>query len=166
MRYSLVESYHHYKGIGRSFIQDAYFDQFRGDKREFRRRRRKEFKQVLQYWFDSIELADLQPVSAGNFQKLCDLCREMQEYGIECEVIVYDYLPLEDAYEKAIEFLGIDIETDGDFPLGLDKNREDVKQFLNDNGLCPDIETAEKLTSKWMPEFAPFAYVYVYRVGV
>ena len=156
MHYNLVDNDFQYQGIERTFSPLKDFQNHKVSNTEF--------KQLLEYELKVIELGFNMPENEENFEKLCALYKTLKKEGLDCDVIVYDDKPINQAYGRSLIFLGIDIEADKtECPLA-DEHREAVRIELNSNGLCPNIATAAGLTKNWEKEYKSFNYVYVYKV--
>ena len=151
MFYDLVGTDEKYQGVDRSL-----------DLIHYKRKDNNRFEIFLTNWLGAIELTDILPQNANNFDRLCDLCKIINHISA-CNIIVYDDKPIDNAYGREVNFLGIDIVADRECPLKYD-HREDSKKILNNNGLCPDIEAAHELSYKWKGEYKHFEFLYVYTV--
>lgn len=78
------------------------------------------------------------PYNAESFEKLAEYYRKFKELGVDCEIIAYDSAPLDNAFGRRIELLGIDIVCDLAESLLEDPDCIDdaVKKRLNQFGLC------------------------------
>ena len=99
------------------------------------KKRKGKLDELLQLEVDYISLIQENPIREG-LMKLIDYYRILKTYEIECEIIVYDNMPLLNAWEFPLEFLGVDITYDMGESLLSDVVSGDVKKYLNENGLC------------------------------
>ena len=156
MYYNVVGNDYKYKGIERHFSPTDYYQKHKMSNREF--------KQLVEYELEAIDLGFNMPQNKENFEKICAFCKIMKAKGFDCDVIVYDDKPIKQAYGRSLLFLGIDIEANGtECPLSFG-NKEGLTAELNKNGLCPNIEIAQNISEFWRTEFNHFSYYYVYQV--
>jgi hypothetical protein len=145
-----------YRGMDRSLTTDHLYT----------KKTRKIFKELLEKYFKFIDMYYTQDERNGSsiFEEMLIYCRELCAYGISCEMIVYDSIPIADAFGHSIELLGIDIVCDMCESFLVSNRNTAIQTHLNDNGLCKTEEDAEITaslldchTEKWMK-------CYVYKV--
>lgn len=85
------------------------------------------------------------PYNAQSFEKLIEYYTKFKELGVDCEIIAYDSRPLDDAFGRQVQLLGIDVVCDLAESLLEDPDRMNVavKERLNRFGLCRDVGDAE-----------------------
>jgi hypothetical protein len=147
MKFDVVPIRSAYRGIGRSLAPQDF--------RPWVDKRNMDY--LLEVYFDYIT-DSLKPECQETFERMLSYCRTFRESGIPCEVIVYDSQPLENAYGKELQFLGIDIVLNLAESL-LENGAERLsKNLLNENLLCLELSNLPKITklcdhggAEWCP---------------
>ena len=125
MVYDIVPIKNNYRGMERLLLAtDLYTKQSR-----------KEYDVLLNKYYDYISIV-LQKPSRDGLIGLIDLCKEFSKYEFNCEVIVYDIVPIVTAFGYTLDFLGIDIVHEMSESLLSECTDYEVKKYLNKNGLC------------------------------
>ena len=130
----------------------------------YTRQTKKEFENLLNIYFEYLDDLEQQLPSKKGLINLIKFCNELGQYGIMCEVIVYDIYPLETAFDYVLDFLGIDIVHEMSESLLCECADIKVQKFLNKNGLCNSetyvndiVQLLDNGDVKWEP-------CYVYKV--
>lgn len=161
MRFNIVTKNAPYCGICRSVNTNDLLTQTARDS----------YDTLITLYFEYLDLMvhpTRDPYNAQSFEKMIEYYTKFKELGVDCEVIAYDTMPLDDAFGRQIELLGIDVVCDLAESLLEDPTcmNDTVKKRLNRFGLCRDVGDAEIVLKNsdcgdnvWLPCF-------VYRVDV
>lgn len=76
---------------------------------------------------------------------LIDLCKIFLKYNINCEVIVYDTIPMKNAFGHSLEYLGIDVVHEMSESLLSECVTHKIRKHLNENGLCTSEQYARSI---------------------
>ncbi len=125
MNYDIVPIKNHYRGMGRLLLAtDLYTKQAK-----------KEYNILLNDYYKYLSIIQQSPSSAG-LVALVNLCKKFLRYGIKCEIIVYDNIPIQTFFGHDLEFLGVDITHEMSESLLYECDDYGIRKFLNQNGLC------------------------------
>lgn len=125
MNYDIVPIKNHYRGMGRLLLAtDLYTKQAK-----------KEYDVLLGDYYKYLSIIQQSPSSAG-LTDLVNLCKKFLQYGIKCEMIVYDNTPIQTFFGYDLEFLGVDITHEMSESLLYECDDYGIRKFLNQNGLC------------------------------
>ena len=92
-----------------------------------------------------VDTLDEEELGIDLFNKLLEFYKLFKEKGVDCEFLVCDDEPIKDAYGYKLEFLGIDIYSGYRESLIFEPKDEYVRSFLNENGLCTDVNDIDKI---------------------
>lgn len=134
MWFDIVPIRSSYRGIGRSLTPQDFQS----------RCAKNNMDKLIEEYFGYITNT-LEPAGPEVFEYMRSYCRKLQEYGVACEMIVYDLQPLESAYGRPLEFLGIDIVHEMAESLLENEAERLPKAFLNQNLLCACKEDVPKI---------------------
>ena len=118
---------------------------------------------LIEKYYDYIDNT-LKKMNAEIVFKFFEFSAILESFKIPNEIIVYDNVPLHSFYEFDLEFLGIDIVYEMEDSLIANTDNFKIQKFLNNNGLCQNLEDMQNLliaTSHIGQEWKP---CYVYRV--
>ena len=153
MRFDIVPIHSSYRGIGRSLTPQDFQSN----------RAKANMDKLIDEYFHHITNT-LKPACQEVFEEMGFWCRRLQEYDIACEMIVYDLQPLEHAYGRPLEFLGIDIVYEMAESLLESEAGHLPKGLLNQNLLCSCKEDALKIIPLCDCGDAAWESCWVYRV--
>lgn len=154
MIYDIVPLGQGYRGMGRSLTTDHLAPQ-----------KKKLSNELLELYFAYLDVW-LEKCSPSSFACMLELFRSFCEHGIPCELIVYDSVPMENAYGYPIELLGIDIAHDLCESLISGHLNPEIAHLLNENGLCRTVEAVEKIIPLQDYGNVTWAPCYVYSVTI
>lgn len=147
MRFDVVSIRSTYRGIGRSLTPLDFQSQGDGSK----------LAELIELYLSYIE-EHLKPESQETFEYMLRFCRVLKEHEIPCEVIVYDCRPIEEAYGKTVNFLGIDLVHKMSESLLEDGCWKLPARMLNENMLLTSELDANKVIPlcdnggcEWLP---------------
>ena len=153
MCFDIVPVRNDYRGVGRSLqATDLYT-----------RKARKLYDDLLDRYYEYLSVVGVEPTKE-RLCRLISLCEIFSQYGVRCEVIVYDTAPVESSFGYALDFLGIDIVHDMSESLLSDYIEVDIQRLLNKHGLCdsePLVHSVIPLMDHGGVRWDP---CYVYRV--
>lgn len=129
MYYDVVPLKGYYRGVGRLLLATDLYT----------KESKKEYDALLARYYAYLSIVMDQPPSRDGLVQLIDSYRAFSQYGVPCEVIAYDDRPMETAFGYALDFLGIDVVHEMSESLLEDPTSEEVKTYLNQNGLCADV---------------------------
>lgn len=152
MRYDIVPLGQTYRGMARS-LTPLHLRTPKTKKR---------FEELLEIYFFYIELCE--NVSQSAFESMLTCYNLFCTYGIPCEIIVYDDIPIDNAFGYPIELLGIDIVHDMCESLISDSCNPGINHLLNENGLCKTVEDIERIIPFQDCGIVNWSPCYVYRV--
>lgn len=125
MQFDVVPIHSSYRGIGRLLTPVDFQPKCAKNNMD----------KLIEEYFDYITNT-LRPACQEVFEYMRSYCGRLQEYEIACEMIVYDLQPMESAYGRPLEFLGIDIVHEMAESLLEDGAEHLPKGLLNQNLLC------------------------------
>ncbi len=102
MRFDLVALNESYRGIDRSLSPYDFVS----------KKAKKNYNELISCYFEYTELMcspEKNPYNSDTFNDLLEYYKKFKGYDVNCEIIVYDSEPLEDAFGKQIQLLGIDV---------------------------------------------------------
>lgn len=161
MEFNIVSLNTTYKGICRSLSTDDLL----------LKNARTHYQDSINYYFKYLDLLYGPRGVSYNSRTFDDLLiyyNKFKGYGVECEMIVYDGVPLNDFFEWKIELLGIDIVHDFCESLLEEYNKmsDDVKKILNSNGLLTELTNIDIVLKNSVCGDVEWKPCWVYKVNL
>lgn len=139
MRFDIVSLNILYRGIGRSLTPDDFFS----------KKAKAHYDKLISSYFEYLDLmysaTKNNPYNSEIFNDLMGYYKKFKSFGVDCEIIVYDSLPIKNFFGEQIELLGIDVVHELSESLLEDPNsvHDIVKGHLNSFGLCQKLEDTD-----------------------
>lgn len=126
----------------------------------------KEEYEVLSDKYDRYLQCYLELNGSDGLRSLVEFYKEFKSYDVDLEIIVYDNVPIKDAYGYCIELLGIDIVHDMCESLLAQDLNPRILCLLNENGLCESEADVNKIIPFQEHGDVTWRSCYVYKVKV
>ena len=153
MKYSIALITKKYRGMERNLMTSDFYNS----------KKKESYDNLLETYFSYIEECEIQP--NPSLEKIIAYCKKFIEHGISCEIIVYDFEPINDVIGYSLELLGIDIVHDLCESLISDEVNPKIVHLLNENGLCRTMDDVERIIPYQNHGNVKWDSCYVYKIN-